>query len=148
MERLNKFLRLPSTDRRLLIKSVLLVGAIRVGLRLLPFQTVRRFVVRLTTQSSVWQGEGSISIDQVVWAVTVASHYVPDATCLTQALATQVQLGRRGQPTSLRIGVAQSETGQFQAHAWVEKDGVVVIGGPASHLQRYTPLPAFGDETL
>lgn len=148
MERLNKFFRLPSTDRHLLIKSVLLVGAIRVGLRLLPFQTVRHFVVRLTRRPSLWRGEGRISIDRVVWAVTVASHCVSDATCLTQALATQVLLGRRGQHTSLRIGVARSATGQFQAHAWVEKDGGVVIGGSAQHLQRYTPLPAFGDEPL
>ena len=86
-------------------------------------------------------------MDRLVWAVRVASHYVPDATCLTQALATQVLLNRHGCQTNLRIGVARNETGQFQAHAWVEKDGMVVIGGPASHLQRYTPLPAFGDET-
>lgn len=147
MERLHKFVRLPSTERSLLIKSGLLVGAIRLGLRLLPFQTVRRRIARLIMRPSGFQGKDHTSIDQVVWAVRVVSRYVPDATCLTQALATQVLLSCHGYHTDLRIGVARSATGQFQAHAWVEKDGVVVIGGPASYLQRYTPLPDFGDET-
>lgn len=147
MNRLNKLVRLPSTDRSLLIKSGLLVGAIRLGLRLLPFQTVRRLIAQLAMRPSGFQGKDHTSIDQAVWAVRVVSRYVPDATCLTQALATQVLLNRQGYHTDLQIGVARSATGQFQAHAWVEKNGVVVIGGPVHHLQRYTPLPAFGDET-
>jgi hypothetical protein len=82
---------------------------------------------------------------QVVWAVTVASRYVPAATCLTQALATQILLSRRGHPTSLRIGVGRSEAGEFQAHAWVECQGRVVIGGIKA-LSRYTPLLSLGRE--
>ena len=147
MKQLYKFLRLPSTDRSLLIKSVLLVGTVRLGLRLLPFQTVRRLITQLATHALSSQKQEEAPINRLVWAVKVASRYVPDATCLTQALATQVLLSRQGCQTNLRIGVARSAAGQFQAHAWVEKDGVVVIGGPASLLQRYTPLPAFGDET-
>jgi hypothetical protein len=82
---------------------------------------------------------------QVVWAVTVGSRYVPAATCLTQALVTQVLLSRRGHPASMRIGVARSEAGEFQAHAWVECRGRVVIGGAQAPL-RFTPLPSLERE--
>ncbi len=78
----------------------------------------------------------------------IASRYVPAATCLTQSLATKVLLSRQGHQASVRIGVARSEAGQFQAHAWVESNGRVVIGGPESHLKRYTPLLASGEETI
>jgi len=84
-------------------------------------------------------------MDSVTWAVAVASRYVPLVTCLTQALATQVLLGRCGHPASLRIGVARSERGQLQAHAWVESQGRIVFGG-LKNLSHYTPLPPLEGE--
>jgi len=54
-----------------------------------------------------------------------------------------VIIGRHGYPVMLRIGVARSEEGEFEAHAWIESDGVIVIGGAKSTLGRYTPLWAF-----
>ena len=79
------------------------------------------------------------SIAQLVWAVRSASVYVPHATCLTQALAAQVLLERCGYPTRLVIGVAPDHNGEaaFQAHAWLESEGVVVIGDSAV---QYVPL--------
>jgi hypothetical protein len=78
--------------------------------------------------------------------VTLASRCVPSATCLTQALAGQVLLSRHGHPASLRIGVARSAAGEFQAHAWVECHGRIVIGG-AQTLSRFTPLPSLERES-
>ena len=83
--------------------------------------------------------------DRVVWAVVVASRYVPMSTCLTQALAAQVLLARRGFPAHLHIGVAKKGAeARFEAHAWVESQGKVVIGG--SEPGRYTQLLALEGE--
>lgn len=139
MERLHKFCRLPSSYRHLFVKSVLLLGIVRVGLWLLPFKTLRRLLARMTRADAASHSGDQVSLEQVVWAVTVASRYVPAATCLTQALATQVLLSRRGHPVSLRIGVGRSEAGEFQAHAWVECQGKIVMGG-LTDLSRFTPL--------
>ena len=87
-------------------------------------------------------------VERIVWAVNVASHYVPDATCLARALATKILLCRRGHPAHLRIGVTRSEPGKFEAHAWVESHDRVVMGGPESLLRRYTPLPAWDEEII
>ena len=44
MSRLRKFFRLPRSERWLLLKAALLLGAIRIGLRLLPFQTLKQLL--------------------------------------------------------------------------------------------------------
>ena len=76
--------------------------------------------------------------------MAAASRYVPRATCLTQALTMQVLLERAGYDARLRIGVARGDEGQFQAHAWVESQDGIVIGG--SDLGRYTGLLALERE--
>jgi hypothetical protein len=88
------------------------------------------------------------SAEKVVWAVTASSRYVPAATCLTQAFATQVLLSRRGLAARLRIGVVKGKDGRLQAHAWVESNGVVVIGGSGPDVERYKPLLALDEAVL
>jgi Transglutaminase-like superfamily len=139
MDRLSRFLRLPATDRGLWIKTLLLVWAVRLGLWALPFRTVRRSLTRFA-QPSVRPGRKGATVERVVWAVTSASRYAPWATCLTQALTAKVMLARNGHESTLRLGVARSEAGRFQAHAWVENNGSVVLGGSDTSLKRYTPL--------
>ena len=147
MQRMRKFLSLSATDRRLLVTSALLLGVVRLGLWLLPFRTLQRLLADMTRTPTALQIIDQSSIDRVSWAVTVASRHVPAATCLTQALATQVLLGRRGCPTTLRIGVARGERGEFQAHAWVEYQGRVVIGG-SDAPSRFTPLASLEGKSL
>ena len=146
MGRLGKFLRLPVIDRHLLVNVLLLVWIVRVSLWLLPFRVIRQLLARLARESVRVQVEGRVPIDRIVWAVRLASRYAPAATCLTQALVARVLLGRSGHPAALRIGVARSETGQLQAHAWVESNGRVVIGGSESSLKHYSLLAASNGE--
>jgi len=142
MRQIYKFLRLPSTDRCLLVKSAFLVVAIRLGLWLLPFQTLWRLLARMSQATIEAQEADQAYLDRVVWAVTVASRYMPGAiTCLTRALASVVLLGQCGHRVCLRIGVAKGEGGQLEAHAWVECEERIVVGG-SKQLSRYTPLPA------
>lgn len=132
-------------SRGFLIKTLVLVWGIRLGLWLLPFKTMRRIVSKLAQPTGT--PVGWPLPQQIAWAVTVTSRRVPKATCLTQALVTQVLLGRYGYPSTLRLGVGLSETGQFQAHAWVESNGTVVIGGKEAELaQKYAAFPAFEGE--
>jgi len=142
MKRLNRFFRLSSTDQSLLVKAAFVVAAIRLGLWVLPFRSLRRLPARATRVPTGLHQADRSSLERIAWAMTVASRYMPAASCLTQALATQVLLRRCGYPACLRIGVVKGEDGQLQAHAWVESDGMVVIGGSEPQLERYTPLPA------
>lgn len=124
------FLR-PPAERLLLIKALGVVAGVRAGLSLLPFRRFQALFGRIVGAMGVRRDTAAPpSIAQLVWAVRCASVYVPHATCLTQALAAQVLLERCGYPTRLLIGVAPDDKGgaPFQAHAWLESKGVVVIG--------------------
>jgi hypothetical protein len=146
MNRLRKFLHLPWPDRLLLIRAALLLGAIRLGLRLLPFQTLCQLLTRLSPNTSMAGGIERGAPNKVAWGVVLASRYLPGRhTCLAQALATQVLLARCGCESNLRIGVAKGAAGRLQAHAWVESQGRVVIG--AGQLARYQLLLPGGGET-
>jgi hypothetical protein len=137
MTKLRKFLHLSPKERRLLVKALLVLVAVRLALWLLRFPTQKRLLSRLN-QAPLRLTGGEASSDQIAWAVSAASLYVPRATCLTQALAAQVLLNGAGVPARLRIGVARDGEGRFQAHAWVEHGGKVVIGG--CDLASYTPF--------
>jgi hypothetical protein len=91
MRPLRKFLGLTPRRRRLLVRAALLLGAIQLGLRLLPFQQLLGLLARggRTTPPD--------AVEAIAWAVAVASCYVPGAhTCLPRALAAQALLARHG----------------------------------------------------
>jgi len=148
MKRLYKFLSLKLSASHLLVSALLLLGIVRLGLWLLPFQTLRYLLSRMTRIATEVQEINQASVDRVVWAVTVANRYMPgEVKCLARALATQVLLGQRGHQALLRIGVAKGEQGQLEAHAWVESQGRIVIGNLAD-FSRYTPLPPLEEGRL
>lgn len=139
MKRLGKLLRISSEERRLLIKSALLLGVIRAGMLVLPFQTLCRLVAKDRPETADLKADPD-SIKRVARAVTIASRYMP-ATCLSRALVTMVLLRKIGQPACLRIGVSKGEKGNFKAHAWVESQGNIVIGHLAD-LSHFSVLPS------
>ncbi len=61
--------------------------------------------------------------------------------CLLQSLAGRHLLTRRGYLSHLRIGVAKESDGPLRAHAWVEWDGRILIGGVGpTHFTPFPPL--------
>jgi len=144
MRKLHKFLALAPGERMLLVSAAMLVTAVRAGTWVLPFRTVRRLVARLSRPSSA-RRDGEVTSERIAWAVDAAGKRIPGGrNCLVQALATQVLLDRHRQPAQLRIGVAKGPTGEFEAHAWVESDGKVIIGG--GDISRFVVLPALEGE--
>src|SRR5437667_10372122 len=141
MKRLGKFLRLAHAERVPLLEATLLLGAIGLGLRLLPFGRLRRLLDRLSRPREGLRPRARVPAARIAWAVERVSRVVPGArSCLVQALAAQVLLARRGHEACVRIGVAHPSGESLHAHAWVESEGRGVLGTP--HRGRYTPLPA------
>jgi len=127
MRRLRRFLRLPPRRRREVVEALVELVRVRIAVSLSrrsplarPAPPVRR----------VGSKEGAV--DELAWAVEAASRYVPRATCLVQALALQALCARRGQATTLRIGVAHGERRELEAHAWLEGEGRILIGSRGS----------------
>lgn len=139
MKHLRKFSRLSGIERRLLLKAALLLVVVRLGLWLLPFETLRRVLVGFSEGPVRLRNTDQSSEGEVTWAVEKAGRFMPwAATCLTLALTAQVLLLRRGHGAVIHIGVAKGGAEQFLAHAWVESGGKIVIGD--HELERYTPM--------
>lgn len=124
-------------ERRVLASAAVLVPTLRAALWLLPFPTVLRVVDRLSRLDG--PPRTAPGPDEIARAVrSVGKRVLRRKPCLTQALAGLAMLRRAGYPARLHIGVAN---GGFRprAHAWLELDGSVLLGG-ASAPDRYVPL--------
>jgi hypothetical protein len=62
-----------------------------------------------------------------------------EPTCLEKSLALWWLLRRHRIPGQLRIGVRKNLSGEFEAHAWVEADGVV-LGESGEDHTLFVPL--------
>lgn len=142
MKPLRKLTTLQSDDRKRLVKAVILLGAIRIGLYLTSYKTLRGTLSRISKPSAEVEPLDYAATDSVLWAVKAASKRMPWAsTCLTRGLAGQVMLGRMGKQTRLHIGVARDTENALKAHAWLEADGKVIIGadGDVSEFTQLVP---------
>ena len=117
----------------MLFRASVLTVAVRAGLSLWPLGRVTRGLRR----AAQWRLPRSTSTPRyrrrAAWAARgVGRRFLPERPCLTQALVLQYLLLRRGDDEAeLHIGVAKNEDG-LQAHAWVERNGRVLIGGADS----------------
>lgn len=126
-------------ERRLLVEALLVVAASRAALTLVPYALLRR-ARRPVLGIAARLPAGGADATALVSAVRVVSRHVPGASCLTQAIALHLMLARRRIASHLVVGVARRD-GRFQAHAWVDRDGEVLIGGDVA---RFNPLVRVG----
>lgn len=142
---------LAADERRLTVKSAMVIGVAVVALRVLGVNRTLRMASRpvegralrlaplarpstslgVTLSLSKGQDPAKIVIGEFVTAVDRAGRYVPGGTCLPKALALAWMLRGHGVAAAVSIGVKTA--GQFEAHAWVECDGVAVENVPAGY---------------
>jgi hypothetical protein len=127
---------LPLASWRALGRVVPTVVAVRLALWALPYRTVLRVFEPPTRPGPTRSAAYALATLQV--ADWVGRTTLGDRPCLTQAIAARWLLGRAGFPAELKLG-ARRDAGQFLAHAWLEIDGRVVLGGAASPTT-YTAL--------
>ncbi len=137
-----------SSERRLFLVGGVVVACVRILLWLIQL-TRLMWLIERTALRSARAAPVRLPEDTNVtlaWGVTTAAGYVPRATCLTQALAAQWLFAWFGHPTELRIGVAKGNGKLLRAHAWLESEGRVVVGGESLEQDEYAVLssPASG----
>lgn len=124
MLKIKNFFKLSSKKQSLLCKTLLLTILIRLSLFLLSFSRVQVIANKL---SKIRTNKKDIkAVEDIIWSVKVSSHYVPNATCLTQAITAQILLTKYNYNSKLKIGVVKSDN--FEAHAWVEINNKIILG--------------------
>lgn len=140
MRRLRKFAQLPPGEQWLLLRAVFLLWAVRVALWSLPFRTVNAFVTRHSRAQTAPMN--APPLERLTWILAAAGTMLPgQRTCLVRALAGSILVGGQGYSPVLRLGVARQAEGKLDAHAWLECEGQVVVGG--TDLDRYAAFPPF-----
>ncbi|HZQ08981.1 MAG TPA: lasso peptide biosynthesis B2 protein [Anaerolineae bacterium] len=135
--------RLGPEKRWLLLEAAFWLGVMRAAIRLLSFKQIVR-VLRLKAGESpfVPDSQQSKTAQQIRWAVESMAPRIPwETLCLVQGLAGAAMLRRRHLPLSLYFGVAKTEQGEFQAHAWLCCGDQVLTGGAGR--QRFSVIAAY-----
>ncbi len=127
---------LPSRRKRLLRAAFARLIIVRIGLALLPLQTLQR----LSSKTSRHDLAGA-SLDELRWALLAAARHLPGTRCLLRALVLQELMARAGLAGQLCIGVAKDSGSALEAHAWILYEGAPVLDEP--ELERYSLLSVF-----
>ena len=141
IRKIKRFQAMTGGERHLLLEAALLLTLLRLGLRLLPFQTVRGLLARFGADAKAPAASDTETTRRVLWAVTAASCRL-GLTCLPQALAAHTLLARRGLASELRIGVTRTSGSPLEAHAWIEDESGILIGNlpNLAHFKPFTNL--------
>jgi hypothetical protein len=124
-----KFMRLPGERKNSLLAALAALWAMRICLWLLPYPSLQRMVSKMKARKK----KGTLSVDDIIQSVEMASKYVISASCLTRALAAKILLAMNGYDSSLLIGV--SSCNGFAAHAWIERNGKIILGSSDCHFK-------------
>lgn len=133
MSRLNRFARLPLAEKILFFEAFFFVVLIRTALWLIPFKVFQNGFRKFLTAKAETAEPDWTQLIKIVRSVKTASRFVPSASCLTQALSALLIFHLKGQQAELKIGVAKDAESNFEAHAWLEKDGKILIGKIPEH---------------
>ena len=135
-KRFKKWLALSPSDKWLLLRVAGVVLWIKRGLKFLSFKRFKTLYARRIAGAAA-KTYSDTYVKQLVWTVGAVSNALPlSVLCLPQALAVKYFL-RGDDGFVLKIGVA-NPVQQFSAHAWIEKEGEIIIGD-VPHMN-YIPL--------
>ena len=133
-EQLRRFRSLDSWAQREFLRAVLLLPVISMSLRLRGFRATQLSLQRFLRSSAQPTSQGGPCeanahqrvVKETVRMIEAAVRQVwQGSTCLEKSLALWWMLGRQGIAAVVRIG-ARKNSSKFEAHAWVECDGVAV----------------------
>jgi hypothetical protein len=134
-------------ERKLVVESAAVLLATRASLRIAGFRRWQNLLARNTpahmpqSEGKDFAGEKRVAVSARTIAIlgeAVAHHLPFQPTCLEKSLALWWLLRRHRIPANLRIGACK-DGDVFEAHAWVESDGVILSESAADH-NRFVPF--------
>ncbi|HWG58333.1 MAG TPA: lasso peptide biosynthesis B2 protein [Candidatus Acidoferrales bacterium] len=123
------FRRLRSAERGVAMEAAAILLATRAGLRFAGFNGWKRALELFTPSAHPGASEPPLSAAHTIARIEeAAANYAPfRPNCLERSLALWWLLQRRGISAEVRAG-ARKAGSRFEAHAWVEWRGTVLMG--------------------
>lgn len=134
LEQLRRFSALERRARGLFLRAAVLLPLISLSLRIRGFRKTQATLQKLlsspngATDASEREAT-SLTVRMVRAAVR---HGFGHPTCLEESLALWWLLGQQGISSEMRIGVRKHNE-EFEAHAWVEREGTALNEPEALH---------------
>jgi hypothetical protein len=140
MRELREFLASSLRFKWLLAEALARLSVVSV-IRFLPLPRRSQFLMQ--SHRTVSRPHRTALCEEIYRAVSVAARFVPGATCLVKAQVDSAMLNQRGYAAEIKIGVSKRSS-SLKAHAWVECDGLVVMGDSRNQsveLPKIAPTP-------
>lgn len=137
-------LALSQTERVILVEALRVLIRVRIALTTRNFDRIRQDIVGHGATKTAELSD----MRQVAWAVGAMARFVPKATCLTQALAGQMLLARRGGNSTLRLSIALDSGSDFKPHAWLMSGDMILLGGSSDIYSRHRALADYDSNSL
>jgi hypothetical protein len=134
--RLRRFSALPRAAKVDFVRAALLLPLIRMSLRLRGFRATQETLQSHISSGVATRPEAAAADETklVCRMVLAAGRYsLLKGTCLERSMALWWLLARKGIATHLRVGARKSGE-KFEAHAWVERNGVAIGEPDSTHL--------------
>lgn len=143
MKSLRKLRALSSPQRTILLEAALLLMLVRLCL---PFGGLLRTLRFLRRAEPLLARPQGLSAQQISGMVMCAARRCPfGSTCLTRALTANLLLVSSGLESRLCIGAGRNEQGNFEAHAWLESNRQVILGGTEEDVSRFRKFDGVDD---
>ena len=141
-EQLRRFNALEREARGIFLRAAVLLPLISLSLRVRGFRktqaSLKRHLSSPENSSRTFApGSAELTVRMVRAAVR---HSLGHPTCLDESLALWWLLGRQSIRSELKVGV-RKEGEKFEAHAWVERDGMA-LNEPESTHQHFAAFDA------
>jgi Transglutaminase-like superfamily len=142
-ERLRRFSALERPAQSMFLRAIMLLPLVSLSLRWRGFRATRVALERFLSAANQEQDFAAASRRAALIAhmVNVADwRGLVQASCLAKSLTLWWLLGRQGITSDLRIGI-RKDNEKFEAHAWVERNGVA-LNEPEEHHRHYAAFDA------
>lgn len=121
-----RFMELPSNNRSLFVRAAWILPFMACATRVVGFQRLQRWIEGRNGRREKKDDRTRTSPSTVARMVLVAARYgIARGNCLSRSLSLCYLLRHEGYDPHLRLGGRQ-EGISFEAHAWVELDGMAV----------------------
>ena len=143
LEKLRRFSALDGPAQKLFLQGLVLLPLVSLSLRWGGFSPTQAAL-----QKRIRNPLPEQSLDPASQRIALTAHMVNAAdrhglvhpSCLAKSLTLWLLLGRQGIASHLRIGI-RKEKDNFEAHAWVEREGTA-LNEPEEHHRHYAAFDA------
>jgi transglutaminase superfamily protein len=142
-QRLRRFSALERSAQNLFLRAIVLLPLVTLSLRWRGFRATQAMLQRFLSDSKIGPDAALLGkrVAETAHMLNAADrHGLVHPSCLAKSMTLWWLLGRQGIASHLRIGT-RKENEKFEAHAWVERQGVA-LNEPDEHHYHYAAFDA------